>query len=191
MNRQQETRDVSGIGTVILRRNSRARHVSIRVKPGGRVYVTVPLLVSYRRAIQFVSDKRDWILDKRALLCDSRPNLLGPFSSEQKEQIRQLAKNTLPGRVSMFAVMHGFQYNRVMITGAKTRWGSCSSRSGNINLSYYLVKLPEHLIEYVILHELAHTRVMQHNRKFYRLLDELTEGREKILRRELRTFSLL
>lgn len=65
--------------------------------------------------------------------------------------------------------------------------GSCSS-SRDISLSYYLMLLPAHLMDYVILHELAHTREMNHGPEFWRLLDSLTDHRAKALRKELQTY---
>ncbi|WP_373802195.1 M48 metallopeptidase family protein, partial [Bacteroides heparinolyticus] len=59
---------------------------------------------------------------------------------------------------------------------------------GNINLSYYLVLLPKHLIDYVLLHELAHTREMNHGERFWALLDKLTEGKAEALRMELKQY---
>ena len=75
------------------------------------------------------------------------------------------------GQIKKLAEQRGFVYTSVSITAAKTRWGSCSSRK-TISLSYYLMLLPERLIDYVLLHELVHTREMNHGPAFWRLLDE-------------------
>ena len=64
----------------------------------------------------------------------------------------------------------------------------CRSAQGNINLSYYLVLLPKHLIDYVLLHELAHTREMNHGERFWDLLDRMTDGKAQALRAELRKY---
>lgn len=105
-----------------------------------------------------------------------------------EEALRRNAKIILPPRLYMLAGRHGFCYKRVAIKSSKSRWGSCSS-SGNINLSYYLVLLPQHLIDYVLLHELCHTREMNHSDRFWALLDKVTEGRAKALREELKGYS--
>lgn len=65
-----------------------------------------------------------------------------------------------------------------------SNWGSCSAL-GNINLNMRLILLPEHLQEYVILHELCHLRHPDHGPGFHAMLDSLLEGRENALRREL------
>lgn len=88
-----------------------------------------------------------------------------------EKTLRASAKAYLPQRIKRLAEQRGFVYTSVSITAAKTRWGSCSSRK-TISLSYYLMLLPERLIDYVLLHELVHTREMNHGPAFWRLLDE-------------------
>lgn len=80
------------------------------------------------------------------------------------------AKIYLPKRLKELADQHGFKYENVSIKNASTRWGSCSS-SNNINLNLHLMRMPEHLIDYVLLHELAHTVVKNHGEKFWLLLE--------------------
>lgn len=83
------------------------------------------------------------------------------------------AKAYLPDRVEMLANRFGFKYMELKISSAKTRWGSCSGRD-NINLSLHLMRLPDHLIDYVILHELCHTIEKNHGPKFWSLLDKVS-----------------
>ena len=73
---------------------------------------------------------------------------------------------------------------RVAIKNNVSNWGSCSSK-GNINLNMRLILLPEHLQDYVILHELCHLRYPDHGPAFHALLDSLLGGEEHKLRREL------
>lgn len=107
-----------------------------------------------------------------------------------KNVFRHEAKRLLPGRVAELARQYGFTYTGVTINSARTRWGSCSSRK-HLNLSLYLMQLPWHLIDYVILHELCHTREMNHSDRFWALMDQVTDGRSKALRRELKAFTIL
>lgn len=104
-----------------------------------------------------------------------------------EEALRRNAKIILPPRLYALSLRHGLSYRSVKINSSSGRWGSCST-SGNINLSYFLVLLPGHLIDYVLLHELAHTREMNHGERFWRLLDSMTDGRAQALRDELRTY---
>ena len=99
------------------------------------------------------------------------------------------AKNYLPNRVHELASKHRLTYKKVKINNAKTRWGSCSGIN-NINLTLQLMRLPNHLIDYVILHELAHTNVKNHSVTFWNFLDTLTDNNAKKLDKELKTYYL-
>ena len=89
------------------------------------------------------------------------------------------AKKYLPSRLSELALKHGFQYNRILIRNNRSRWGSCSARN-NINLNLHLMRLPGDLIDYVLIHELVHTRHKNHSRLFWKLLEDCIPGaREK------------
>jgi len=85
--------------------------------------------------------------------------------------MRWEAKVYLPKRLKELADKHGFKYQNVSIKNASTRWGSCSAIN-NINLNLHLMRIPEHLIDYVLLHELAHTVVKNHGEKFWLLLEQ-------------------
>ncbi|MDR3328308.1 MAG: M48 family metallopeptidase [Prevotellaceae bacterium] len=76
------------------------------------------------------------------------------------------AKKFLPQRVKTIAQKYNFEFSEVKITSAKTRWGSCNSKK-NINLSCFLMFMPQHIVDYVITHELCHTKQMNHGTKFY------------------------
>lgn len=94
------------------------------------------------------------------------------------------AKQLLPERVKLLADRFGFSYGRVFVKNHKSRWGSCSSRN-NINLSLHLMRLPDHLIDYVILHELVHTEIKNHSSEFWMRMRDVSPNCEK-LRKELR-----
>lgn len=101
--------------------------------------------------------------------------------------LKKNARNILPPRLDRLARQNGLSYSNVRIGSGRGRWGSCSARK-NINLSCFLLLLPVHLVDYVLLHELCHTREMNHGDRFWRLLDELTEGKAFSLREELKQY---
>jgi predicted metal-dependent hydrolase len=110
--------------------------------------------------------------------------------------LKKEAKRVLPERVRKLAdtstgsaTENGFSYSQVKIQSSKSRWGSCS-RGKNINLSFYLMLLPQHLVDYVILHELCHTKEMNHSPKFWQWMDKTTDGKAKNLRTEMKKYKM-
>lgn len=103
--------------------------------------------------------------------------------------LKKEAKRILPEQVKKLADQYGFKYSSVKIQSSKTRWGSCS-KTQSINLSFYLMLLPSHLANYVILHELCHTVEMNHGERFWKLMDDVTGGRTKKLRAEMKRFAI-
>jgi predicted metal-dependent hydrolase len=98
------------------------------------------------------------------------------------------AKRILPGRLAEIAQEHGFNYNKVTIRNNRRNWGSCSSKN-NISLNLQMMKLPDELINYILLHELVHTEIKNHSPKFWKRMDELTENRARELAKKVKQFS--
>ena len=80
--------------------------------------------------------------------------------------LRAEAEHLLPQRLQMLAVQHNFTYRSIGVRRLKSRWGSCDQHA-NIVLNIFLMQLPWHLIDYVLLHELTHTKIMQHGPRFW------------------------
>ena len=99
------------------------------------------------------------------------------------------AKNVLPKRLDELAKKFNFKYTGLKITGATTRWGSCTGRN-TINLSYHLMRLPYHLIDYVMMHELGHTIEKNHGTGFWALLDKFYNGKSKKVDKQLNNFHI-
>lgn len=99
--------------------------------------------------------------------------------------LRKEAEHLLPQRLRQLAEMCGFSYNSVGIKQLKSRWGSCSAQQ-DIVLNLFLMQLPWHLIDYVLLHELTHTKVMQHGAPFWRELERHVPYAKR-LRKEIHT----
>lgn len=103
------------------------------------------------------------------------------------EALKIEAKQYLPQRTELLANKFDFIYSKVSARNAKTRWGSCSGKN-NISLNIHLIRLPEQLIDYVILHELCHTIEKNHGKNFWALLDKVS-GNAKGLDKELKNYS--
>ena len=104
------------------------------------------------------------------------------------EVYRFEAKQILPGRLKALSEKYGFAFQRVTIRDNRRNWGSCSSQN-NISLNLQMMKLPDKLIDYILLHELVHTEIKDHSAKFWSRLDEVTDNQAKELSRQVRKYS--
>jgi predicted metal-dependent hydrolase len=83
-----------------------------------------------------------------------------------ERHLRQLAAQELPPRVLELAALHQLPVRRVTVRNQRSRWGSCSRR-GTISLNWRLVQVPPSVRDYLVLHELAHLKEMNHSRRFW------------------------
>ena len=104
------------------------------------------------------------------------------------EAYRIEAKKYLPKRVKELADLHRIQFNNVYIKNMKSQWGSCSRRK-NINLNLHLMRLPNELIDYVILHELTHIDEMNHSTKYWKLLESRVPN-SKYIDKKMKEYSI-
>ncbi|MCK5822576.1 MAG: M48 family metallopeptidase [Bacteroidales bacterium] len=105
-----------------------------------------------------------------------------------EEAWRIEAKQFIPERVKQLSEIHGFKYNNIYIKNIKSRWGSCSFKD-NLNFTLHLMRLPDYLIDYVILHELCHTIHKNHGKEFWALLNKVS-GNAKDLRNEMKSWEI-
>lgn len=196
------------LGEVVLRKSAAARRVSIRVTAEKGVIVTVPRWVPYGIGIAFLTAKREWArktLERVRIKSGSYgPDETGRLFSDKEttetqknliiENLRRQAKAYLPARLAELADKYGFQYNKVFIKHNSSNWGSCSARK-NINLNLNLMRLPQELSDYVILHELCHLRHPNHGEDFHQLLDSLclehTKKGRTVHEKEIRRYRLI
>lgn len=163
------TIDMGGIGLITLERSSRARRVIIYIRPFKGARVAVPASVSFKQAERFVLSKAGWT-EKHLEKIRQYEKRMGTIRDDLDDINMVTAKETIIGRLKHLAEKHGFRFNRASVRRQRTRWGSCSHKN-NISLNVRLVKMPVELMDYVILHELVHTRIHNHSREFWSELD--------------------
>ena len=179
--------DIDGIGPVLFERSRRARRISVSVRPFRGVRVAVPYKASFGSAEEFVFSKTGW-LKKQLDKMKRYEQIINRNKAIAGEIDRGEARAILIRRLEYLAGKHGFSYKGLTVRNQKTRWGSCSSRN-SISLNMQLIRLPEELIDYVILHELVHTKIKNHSAAFWLELDRLV-GNSKQLRTKLRHYGM-
>ncbi len=172
------------LGDVLLRQRWTTSRISLSVKPSGEVRLSYPRIVSTARALRFLEEKVEWVLQMREKIAE-RAMQGAEYSPEQIETMRREAKRILPAMVERLAQQYDFRYGRVTIRATRSKWGCCTSQN-NLSLSLFLITLPTHLQEFVVLHELCHTVHHNHSAEFHALLNKVTAGREKELNRQLK-----
>ena len=114
---------------------------------------------------------------------------LGPEQVREVEELRAKAKEVLPPRLAELAARYGFTYNRVRIKHNSSNWGSCSEL-GNINLNLNLMRIPEELRDFVMLHELCHLKYLNHGPEFHALLESVCPD-HKARQQALKSYKLI
>ncbi|MDD4389271.1 MAG: SprT family zinc-dependent metalloprotease [Eubacteriales bacterium] len=152
---------------------SKRKTISIYIKPGGVVEVRAPLRASKALINSFVTAKSEWIASalERLSVREANKKIIR-LSPEEEKACCQKALQYFQDRCAYFAAKMGVQYETIKVSKAKTRWGSCNSK-GNINFTYRLIFAPEDLIDYVVIHELAHLKEMNHSNRFWEVVEEI------------------
>lgn len=176
------------LGRVTLAQRRRNRRISLSVRPSGKVILSYPFGISKSRALGFLDDKAEWVIQAKQRMA-VRTEGRRTFTEEEIAEMRRRAKEVLPAMAERLAERFGFRYGRITIRATRSKWGSCS-HDNNISLSLFIMTLPEHLQEYVVIHELCHTVHHDHSERFHALADRCMGGREKELRRELRGYGI-
>lgn len=164
----------------IIRSNRRTLALEVR---DGRVLVRAPQRLPRARIDTFVREHAAWIeksLAKQQARREAHPE---PDEKQRAEYIRR-AKTHLPERVACYAQIMGLHPAGITITGARTRFGSCSSK-GRLCFSWRLMQYPPEAIDYVVVHELAHLVHRNHGPEFYALIESYLpdyKARRKLLR---------
>lgn len=160
---------------------SRRKTIAIQIDREGQVIVRTPYGITKRQVEEFLDEKKDWILQTRQRV-EKRKTEQIPISEEVRREGIERAKRIFPERTAYFAKRMGVDYGRITIREQKTRWGSCSSK-GNLNFNWKLVLLDPELLDYVVVHELAHRREMNHSAAFWKVVEaELPDYWERCAR---------
>ena len=149
-------------------RSARRKTMSICVKEDLTVEVRIPTYVSKQQALQFVEKNQAWIAAQ--LQRQSERNAVAKtVTPEEEAALRIRAKKELPPRIAYFSGQMGLMLTGFRVTGARTRFGSCSGKD-SLCFSLHLMEYPLEAAEAVVVHELAHIRHKNHGPDFYALV---------------------
>ena len=157
------------------------RTVALEVTREGRVLVRAPRRMTQKDIDSFVAKHQDWLnthLAKQKTWQAAHPE---PTKQEQQAMLER-AKAILPEKVDHYAKSMGLQPSGITITGARTRFGSCSPKN-RLCFSWRLMAYPEEAIDYVVVHELAHIVHRNHGPEFHALVERILPDHRK--RRDL------
>lgn len=150
---------------------SNRKTLAIYIRPDGRVEVRAPLRASKTDIDGIVLKKLNWIEATRTSMAARQEAKRTIRLTEQEEdRCKKQAKAYLLQKCRHFSAYMELRHGAVKINSAKTRWGSCN-RKGDINFTFRLLFLPEEVIDYVVVHELAHLKEMNHSPRFWNVVE--------------------
>ena len=170
---------------ISYRRSARAKRMRITIDPMRAITVTVPANLSLKYAEEFVQSKQAWIQKHLCKIREKRQPTQPDLSQDELNE----AQDGLFARLNSFSREHVLPYNRAAFRCQKTKWGSCSGQN-NISLNINIAFLPEHLQDYILLHELCHIRHKNHSKAFWAQLDIYCDGRAKEYAKELKAYRM-
>lgn len=151
---------------------SKRRTIGLEVQADGKVLIRVPKGITKKALMDFVNERQEWIVEKWFLVETRRQRKAARPKADYEENpeveafYRRAARKKIVEQTAWYAKIMGVTYGRISIRAAKTRWGSCSGE-GNLNFHWKLILMPPEILDYVVVHELAHRKQMNHSALFW------------------------
>lgn len=148
---------------------SSRKTLAVQVTSDGQVKVRAPRRMPKSMIDHFLTEKEDWVLKHRNYALLNAVPAPPPLSDAERRRYMELARDIFTQKTAYYASIMQVSYGRISIREQKTRWGSCSS-AGNLNFNWRLIFAPEEVLDYIVVHELAHRQEMNHSPAFYRIV---------------------
>ena len=165
-----------------IKRSSR-KTMSLEITREAKILVRAPNRLKKETINNFVLSHMDWI--EKHIRKREEKNAIESADEAREAELRALAKEMIPKKVEKFSAIMGVCPASVKITGAKTRFGSCSGKNG-LCFSWRVMCYPEKAIDYVVVHELAHMYHHDHSKNFWKTVEKFMpdyKEAEKLLKR--------
>ena len=157
---------------------SKRKTVALVIQDDGSLQVRAPIGCPREQIEQFIRSKQSWIEKNQNLILASAAQKLPELTATEQYFYKKKALALFAKRVSFFAEIMQVSYGSISVRNQKTRWGSCSS-TGNLSFNWRLIRAPGFVFDYIVVHELAHRKEMNHSRAFYNVVsDVLPDYRE-------------
>ena len=150
---------------------SKRKTISLEIRPDAALIVRSPNHVPLGYIKKLINRKKNWILAKQEQIkkrINRQQAMKGLFDKYTKKQAHKIISE----RVEFYSIRSGLKYEKIKITKARGRWGSCSGR-GNLNFAHRLASAPIDIIDYVVVHELVHVEIRNHSKRFWKRVGEL------------------
>lgn len=168
----------------LIKRSKRAKRMRISVGVGGTLAVTIPHRFPESFVERSLHEHAEWIL-RQIERFRQQGGRLGRYGREHYLEYKEAARQLVHDRLAHFNQFYNFAYGDITIRDQKTRWGSCS-RTGNLNFNYKVAVVPEHIADYVVVHELCHCKEFNHSQRFWDLVAQTIPDHREI-RKQLRS----
>ena len=156
---------------------SKRRSISLEITPECEILVRAPSHCPEAEIRRFIYSREKWIRQHIEIQRQRTAAHPEPTEEERKRLIEK-AESVLPAKTAYYASVMGLEYSGVRITGARTRFGSCSA-DNHICYSWRLMQYPEEAVDYVVVHELSHIKHKNHGKDFYRLIASILPDHEE------------
>lgn len=156
-----------------LKRSDR-KTLAVEIREDGSVLVRAPRRMPLSAVEAFLAEKQDWIQEKsrKQKAREQKAEKVRPLTGGKRTFYREKAREVFRDRTSFYAGRMGVSYGRIAIREQKTRWGSCSAK-GSLNFNWKLILAPAGVLDYVVVHELAHRKEMNHSARFWAEVEKI------------------
>lgn len=155
--------------------------MAVQITSGGQVKVRAPRRTSRAAVERFLIEKQEWILKYLTKAAAQAAPAPPPLPESERRRYVETARDIFTRKAAYYASIMRVTYGRISIREQKTRWGSCSSK-GNLNFNWRLIFAPEDVLDYIVVHELAHRKEMNHSPAFYAVVASVLPDYKKAQR---------